>query len=175
MTFEAWTIVIGCAGVVVNFVLFVVFSLQLLALRKQVEVSERVERGAEDRARRQATVEFYAATHARRVEFAKELENWSELESPEDISLATVADLRLRQLVVDYMNYYEFLALGVNMATYDYDTVRRLARGRIIYLVDGYRAYIDASRERDDNPRLWVELEALAERLRQEQVVAEST
>lgn len=168
--FEKWTIAVGCAGVVVNFILFVVFSLQLKALRQQVAVSERVERSAEDRARRQATVEFYAATHSRRIDFARRLEDWTDIDTPEEISLAARTDDRLRRAVNDYLNYYEFLALGVNMATYDYDTIRGLARGRMVYLADSYRDYIERARQRNNNAGLWVELEILADRLRREPV-----
>ena len=101
-TFESWSIGVGIAGVGVNLILFAVFALQLRALRRQVQLSERIELGAEGRARRQATVEFYAATHDRRIRFMRLFEERG-LMTAEEVCEAAKGDLEVRHQVIDYL------------------------------------------------------------------------
>ncbi|HET7798825.1 MAG TPA: DUF4760 domain-containing protein [Humibacillus xanthopallidus] len=69
-------------------------------------------------------------------------------------------------MLIDYLNYHEFLAVGVGMDTYDDETVRRLAAGRIMRIAEGYTAYVEWARATQDRPLLYTELEHLAQRLR---------
>ena len=164
-TFESWSVGVGMAAVAVNLILFAVVALQLRALRRQVELSERIERGAEARARRQATVEFYAATHARRIRFMRLFEDRG-LMTADEVCDAAKTDIEVRHQLIDYLNYYEFLAVGVRTETYDYETVRRLASSRIMRIAVGYQPYIQWSRQTQDRPQLFIELERLSDQLR---------
>ena len=56
--------------------------------------------------------------------------------------------------------------MGVRTETYDYETVRRLALGRIMRIAEGYQPYIQWSRATQDRPQLFIELERLSDQLR---------
>lgn len=164
--FETWSLIIAGAAVLVNIVLFVVVVQQLGTVKEQIQLTERIAEEAENRARRQATVDFYAATHSRRMEFLR-LFNEHGMTSPQEVCNAAMEDSKVRNQLIDYLNYYEFLAVGVHTATYDFETIRRLASGRIRKISEDYRPYIEWARSRPKgSPRLFAELEELAEELR---------
>lgn len=163
--FEIWSLVIAGAAVLVNIVLFVVVVQQLGTVKEQIQLTERIAEEAEHRARRQATVEFYAATHSRRMDFLR-MFNEHGMTTAQEVCDAALKDSKVRNQLIDYLNYYEFLAVGVHTATYDFETIRLLASSRIRRVTEDYRPYIEWARSAPTgNPRLFAELEELAEEL----------
>jgi len=121
-----------------------------------------------DRRRRQATLEFYAETMERRIEWREVLPNDRDAEAvaafvPVPSDTADPAN----KLLGDYLNYYELIAIGVNLGILDFETIYRVAGTRLIAAFDNYRGWIEGRREYFGSPALFCELEVLTDQLRE--------
>ena len=61
------------------------------------------------------------------------------------------------------MGYWEAFATGVNLGVYDLTCARRVAGFRIEKVWDNWKHFIEDRRRKWDRPRLYIELEELAE------------
>jgi hypothetical protein len=66
-----------------------------------------------------------------------------------------------------YLNYYEVLASGVNEGVFDLGVVDRTSGTTIIKIQEFYGDFIDEVREAERRPRVYLEIESLAKKLRQ--------
>jgi hypothetical protein len=78
--YEQISSVVGICGVLLNFVLFVVFFIQMRLLREQIKSSERATKSAENaterdilQRKRESTIEFYSETFQSRLMLVHEL------------------------------------------------------------------------------------------------------
>ncbi len=173
-TFEKTSILVGALGLLVNGALFVVFFLQLRELRRQIKGSSEADKRDHERRRKQATIEFYAATLERRNALRHEL-----AEDRDSEAITRVTE-KLREQgksapewhsVVEYLNLWETLATGVNSDVLDYSTISRLSGQRVISIVRNYWSWIDWRRSELASPSVYSELETLATRIADERGV----
>lgn len=164
--FETLSVVIGAAGVVINLILFIMFALQLRALRRQIAVAEEATRLDHDRRRKQATLDFYTATLEKRAALRDLLPYDRDADAIRDLirDIKSEDDGRGKE-ITNYLSLFEGLAAGVNSGVYDLDTIERVAGGRIRAIAHNYKSWIDSRRAMFDNPNLYEELDHLAGQL----------
>jgi hypothetical protein len=153
---------LGALGVAINAVLLVFVWLQLRAAAKAT-------RRDHDRRRRQATIEWFAATLDRRSEFGERLPPDRD---PEAIGrhLKKVKG-RADPDIIGYLNVYEMLATAVNMGIHDLEVIHRISGRRVIVMYEAYLPWIE-HRRLVMGSRVYDELETLVVSLidRREQV-----
>jgi hypothetical protein len=155
-------VIVATVGVAVNVVLFVVFALQLVALRRQVQQSKDATNLDHARRRAQATIEFYQSTLEKRKALRAVL--------PYDGDAAAVAELIERALhesgeresVTEYLGLFELLAMGTNTGVFDIAVLERMAGTRVRALTQNYMPWISARRAQLEHPKLYSELVALS-------------
>jgi hypothetical protein len=161
--FERLTVIAGFVGIFINVILLGAFVWQLRVLGKQVDQASTATNRDHERRRKQATIDFYASTLQKRAELRTTL--------PYDrdsagilvlIEQASVDD-KLGKMITEYLNLFELLAAGVNTDVFDFSVVERVAGGRIMAIARNYSPWIEWRRKLLENPRLYLELELLAE------------
>lgn len=169
--FERWQLVTALFGTAVNLLLFVFVIVQVRLLRRQVDEAAASVKLDHDRRKMESTLDFYASTIDRRNAFREVLPNDRDTEGISAlVDRVTKEDINspMNRTLGDYMNYFELLAVGVNMEIYDYDTVSRLAGGRLIAVMANYGLWVDHRRAALGSATLWGEFADLTERLRNE-------
>lgn len=165
--FETWSVVLGSATVISNLTLFLVFYLQLKELRQQVHDSRKSTERDHNRRRAQATVEFYEATLAQRFATSSQLPRDRDKDGIAEVIRGAVSgDLNLAHGITEHLNLWELVATGVGMDIFDFETMYRIAGGRVIAMADNYQDWINLRREVLNTETLYIEIEQLASRLR---------
>ena len=158
--FDEFSLILAMFAVVTNVGLFTMFAFQLRAMRKANDRDH-------NRRRAQATVEFYEMTLAKRIALSKDLAYDRDGESiHEIIQEALAGDAKLEREISEYLNLMELLATGVDMDTFDFATIERIAGGGIIAIADHYHEWFASRRKTSDSPTLYVEIDGLAQRIR---------
>lgn len=67
------------------------------------------------------------------------------------------------------INYFEGLARGVRQGIYDEEVVRVSFKGHMMRVHESFKYYIEGRRRKLHNPKIWVELEEVADAWRKEQ------
>jgi|SRR5665213_2343692 len=160
-TFDEFSLILATFAVVTNVGLFTVFAFQLRAMRKANDRDH-------NRRRAQATVEFYEMTLTKRIALSEDLAYDRDGESiHEVIQEALAGNPKLKREISEYLNLMELLATGVDMDTFDFATIERIAGGGIIAIADHYHEWIVSRRNTSDSPTLYVEIDGLAQRIRE--------
>lgn len=164
--YEGLSITFAAIAVVVNIVLFLVFFLQLRALKTQVRLSEEATERDHARRRQQATVDFYMTTLEKRTELRHTLPYDRNADAIREYVTALKDESETEALyVTDYLTMFEMLAGGVNMGIYDLEVIDRLAGSRLRAIYNNYLPWIDQRRRMFDSPSLYCELESLSRSL----------
>jgi hypothetical protein len=159
--FDEFSLVLATFAVVTNVGLFAAFAVQLRLMRKETESDHKLRRA-------QATLEFYEMTLAKRISLSKDLAYDRDGESiHEIIHEALAGNAELEREISEYLNLMELLATGVAMDTFDFATIERIAGGGIIAIADHYHEWIVTRRKESDSPNLYIEIDGLAERIRE--------
>jgi len=111
-------------------------------------------------------VEFYAQTVEARVKWREDLPNDRDqnairqfLPQPDD------AGSEANTVVSLYLDYFEFLATGINAGIYDFETIAHLAGPRLVKAYRNYQPWIEARRELFEEDSLYGEWLQLVVRL----------
>lgn len=164
MSFNAWTLMLGVIGLLLNS-LGLAFVAAQIALARAQAARARDSEAAEMVLRRKAsTISFMVSTLEQRRSI------WSQL--PDDFNEDAIATFvkevarkrRNLQREVDlkgYLAMMETLALGVSVGIYDLPTVSQMMGSRITCVAQGYRSYIDRRRRETGTSTLYVEIEWL--------------
>jgi hypothetical protein len=169
-TFEKVSVGLAALAIVVNLGVLVVLIFQLRGLRQQIESAADEARDRNTRERRRETMEVYAATLSKRIELRDDIDQDRDAEAiarrVERLKKAKSSEEE-RDAILDYLNYWEMLAAGVNEKILDYETASLIARGKIIAIYENYGPYIEWRRDTHDDS-LYSELQKLAEKLEAE-------
>ena len=159
---DAATLLVGGAGLA-----FVAW--QVLLARKQLKQAQEASAREVARGKRQATIDFYMTTVDQRSQWRAILpDDWDEAAIHAFIHKAlTTGDVNQNRCLVDYLGYFETLAVAVSARVYDIEILDSLAGTRIRRIATNYRPYFLAARNTSGVAALYVELEWLGERLRE--------
>ncbi|HEX6686722.1 MAG TPA: DUF4760 domain-containing protein [Candidatus Limnocylindrales bacterium] len=164
--FERWSLVGVFAAIAVNIIAFLAVIWQLRLLAHQNRQSQQAIVQDHDRRRKQATLEFFATTHDRQIEFRKILPNsWSSEEIVALIQKAVNGDTDTEKLIAGYLNLYEHFAAGVRAGIFDLEVTNQMAGGRIVAMQRNYQPWIEYRRRLHGVADLYCELEWLGGRL----------
>jgi hypothetical protein len=120
------------------------------------------------RRKQQATIEFYERTLLKRVELTEYLGHDRESQRiRENIWAAKHGNRILGDAISEYLNIVELLAAATLLEIFDIDTMKKIARGRILAIAENYREWIVYRRTLFDSPELYIEIERLAQRFQQ--------
>jgi uncharacterized protein DUF4760 len=163
MSSQTISSMIAIGGLVVNVIVLGFLIVQITLLRRQVDLARDAFVDEQRRSKKQATLDFMAATLDRRHQLHAKV--------PDETDRAATAQFldSLKQsntpprFLFDYLNYYEVIAAGVNDGTLDLDIVDRTSGSTIRRIADTYRQFIEKRRQVNDQPTLYCELLALAE------------
>ena len=131
-------------ALVLNFAALVFVGIELLRAR----IASRKE---DLRRAREATLNYYASTLEERNSLRAALPDPSKV-TPENT-----------RLVTRYLGYWEAFATGVNLGVYDLTCARRIAGSRIEKVWANWKYFIEERRHKSGQPRLYAELQDLAE------------
>lgn len=146
---------------------------QLRALRAQVKAAEVASAtqmaSAERMSRLRATVEVVRHEQTDK-ELLEAFKKYAELRD-EKGALTALAVTHPEPtddngLVLRVLNNYEYIATGIHTGAFDEEIYRRMKRSNLIRDWDALKPYVCHLRLRYDKPKLFVELEALAEKWR---------
>jgi hypothetical protein len=166
--FEILTVLTGAAAVVVNVVLFVMVVLQLRAVQRQVKDSESQAFLDNQRRKKQATIDFWAATQDRRLKLSDDLPLDSDQEAIATfLTSIGQGDSDKSRTLTAFLGLYELLAAGINSDVLDLVLFARIAGPRIISVTKGYGAWIDERRTLRNDRLLYDELTTLSDTLNQ--------
>lgn len=168
MSFNAWTLMLGVIGLLLNSVGLTFVATQIALARAQAARARASEDAELVLRRKESTVSFMVST----IEQKRSI--WSQL--PDDFdenAIATfVKEIATRkgnqQREVDlrgYLTMMETLAAGVSIGIYDLPTVEQMMGARIGCIAQGYRPYIDRRRRETGVSTLYVEIEWLSQEL----------
>jgi hypothetical protein len=162
-TFELVSTIVAITALAINFALFLTVILQLRALRQQIKSADSATKADHARRKKQATIEFYAATLEKRSALRSTLPSDRDGEAIAQFLIDAAESKRRARDISEYLGLFELLASGVNTGVFDRKVIARMAGGRIRAMVENYRPWIERQRTLLDAPLLYVELEALAE------------
>jgi hypothetical protein len=160
-------------ALVIGLATLVALLWQLRLLVKQVALAANATRLDHERRRRQATLDFYATTLAKRSELRAVL--------PYDRNVAGVHALLARAVdeedeagnaITGYLSLFESLGAGVRDDVYSFPVVEAVAGGRVLAIVENYRPWIEDRRRHFQNPRLYEHLEWLADQIARHRAAA---
>ncbi|MCK5832010.1 MAG: DUF4760 domain-containing protein [Methylococcales bacterium] len=66
------------------------------------------------------------------------------------------------------LNYFEGLARGIRQGIYDEEVIKASFRGHMIRVYESFKYYIGSRRITLHNPRIWIELEEMADKWKKE-------
>ena len=163
---EFWGLLVAGVGVMVNIVLFGAFWVQLRLLRRQVQQADDATARDHDRRKKQATIDFWAATQDRRLALAIQLPLDRDVkEIKKFLKEAGQGDNEKVRTLADFLGLYEMLATGINADVFDFELFAVMAGPRITSVVDNYGDWIQERRDERKDPLLYDELTHLASRL----------
>jgi Domain of unknown function (DUF4760) len=166
MSIDIASVLIAFISAAVNIAFLVVLVKQLTVMRTQIKYASDAFVSEQDRIKRQSTLEVLAVTQQYRYERATVMPlEWDALAVKEFLE-AVRADKEKRQLLRNYLNYYENLAAGINSGVYDLETVARTFGNVLLNVVGAYQPYIKDVRVELGNKLAYVEMQRLAEKLR---------
>lgn len=168
MSFNAWTLMLGVIGLLLNSVGLAFVATQIALARAQAAKARDSEDAELALRRKESTVSFMVYTTEQKRSI------WSQL--PDDFDENAVATFVKeitsrkgnRQREVDlkgYLTMMETLAAGVSIGIYDLPTVEQMMGARISCIAQGYRSYIDRRRRDTGVSTLYIEIEWLAKEL----------
>ena len=166
--FERWQLALAVVGAAVNLLLFAFVIVQVRLLRRQVVDAGDAVRMDHDRRKKESTLDFYAGTIDKRSSFREALPNDRDAQAISDLITPLIeqaSNSTSNRMVAEYLNYLELLAVGVNLDIYDFETINRLAGGRIIAVANNYAPWIEHRRATLNAPMMWSDLSLLAARL----------
>jgi hypothetical protein len=164
VSFNAWTLMLGVIGLLLNSVGLAFVAAQIALTRVQAARARDSEAAEMVLRRKESTISFMVSTLEQRRSI------WSQL--PDDFNEDAIATFvkevaskkRNLQREVDlkgYLAMMETLALGVSVGIYDLPTVSQMMGARISCVAQSYRSYIDRRRRETGTSTLYVEIEWL--------------
>lgn len=167
MSDSSWNVVLGVTGLLINGIGLSFVAVQVILARRQVLHSQRTSEAENTRRKREATIDFYMDTVKHRSKWTAVLpDDWSEEEIHEFIKTAyQTSDAEKLKCMIDYLGYFETLAVAVSAGVYDLETLDSLAGTRIRRIAANYQPYFAEVRRATGVKAMYVELEWLADRL----------
>ncbi len=161
--------IFGLIGLAINAAGIAFIALQVVLARRQLYQAQEINEQEITREKRQATVNFYMTTIEQRARLKATLpEDWDADGIGEFIKGALSKDDDAHQKCIsDYLAYFEVLAVGIGANIYDIEVLYTIAEGRLLNIYRNYQPYIQAMREKTGLATLYIELEWLAERLKE--------
>jgi hypothetical protein len=161
------TAIIGAGGVLINAIGLAFVAIQVILARRQLLHAQRVNEVETARMKRQATIDFYMTTVEQRTGWRSILpDDWDAAAIEQFIKSAyTEQGPRKLQVIVDYLGYFEALAVAVASDVYDIETLDSIAGSRIRRIATNYKPFFERARVAANAPSLYVELEWLGEQL----------
>lgn len=146
---------------------------QLKALREQVKKSEvasaKQMESAERMSRLRATVEVVRHEQTDK-ELLEALKKYAELREKKGALTALAVShpdpTEDNGLVLRVLNNYEYVSTGIHTGAFDEEIYKRMKRSNLIRDWDALKPYVCELRQKYGKPKLFVELETLAERWR---------
>ena len=168
MSVEAWTVVFGFGGLLINGVGLGFLGVQVTLARRQAARAQESEAVELVLRRKESTISFLVATLEQRRAMRHTL--------PDDFDEGAVAafidraadgkDPTLDVALDGYLWYMETLALGVTSGVYDFETVLYMLGARISAIAENYQRHMERRRRETGVHTLYVEIEALGRKLR---------
>ncbi|GEM_PF-6991990 len=154
-------------SVTINVVALVFLGAQLYLLREQVRQAKDAYISEQRRARKQSTLDFISATLERRLRFQQEIPSVKDPEATLNFIRLAKTDEAAAKSILGFLNYYEYIAAGVNAGILDIDVIDSTMGTTVMRCQEGYVDFVAEVRERDSHPTLYEELDALAKLLRE--------
>ncbi|MEV4333509.1 DUF4760 domain-containing protein [Streptomyces sp. NPDC049597] len=156
-SYECWSLVASFGALLVSVVAFGAVLWQLVMLSRATTLDH-------DRRRKQATVEYLAATMDRRKELRDE--GIPDERDPAAVSALIgrmdAGDRTATRLVYSYLTIYNHLGVGARSDAFDLRVIDQAWGGSVIAIWEGYRPWIERQRRARCEPRLYEDLEHLA-------------
>jgi hypothetical protein len=142
--YESRDLWIAGIALVLNFAALVFVGVELYRART-------ASRKEDIRRAREATLDYYSSTLQERNNLRDALPKPANVTSENE------------DLVIRYLGYWEAFAAGVNLGVYDLTCACRIAGFRIETIWGNWRPFIEDRRRKSGRPRLYIELQDLAE------------
>lgn len=161
--------IFGLIGLAINAAGIAFIALQVVLARRQLYQAQDINEQEITREKRQATVNFYMTTIEQRARLKATLpEDWDADGIGDFIEGAlSKGDDAQQKCISDYLAYFEVLAVGIGANIYDIEVLYTIAEGRLLNIFRNYQPYIQTMREKTGLATLYIELEWLAERLKE--------
>jgi hypothetical protein len=158
--FEQWSLVAAFGSLGVGVVGFVALAWQLLMLARSTKQDH-------DRRRKQATMEFLADNmNQRKSLFDEGIPQERDHAAIEAlISRSLSGDERATKLITSYLTTFNLLGAGTQSDAFDRQLIDDAWGGLIISVWNNYRPWAEAQRQEHSEPRLWRNLEWLADHM----------
>jgi hypothetical protein len=161
------TALLGVAGLLINGLGLGFVAIQVVLARRQLQHAQNVNQTEVTRGKRQSTIDFYMTTVEIRTKWKAVLpDDWETAAIHEFIEAAYASnDKAMLGCIVDYLGYFEALAVAIASEVYDLQILDSIAGTRIRSIARNYKPYFERARVVNGVPSLYVELEWLGERL----------
>lgn len=160
-TYEAATLSVSVLAFIVSTVVLLLLVKQIKLLSQQVNDAAKQAQSENERQRKQATMDFVSATLSKLQELFNSLPASGSPQEPVFLRKAMVRDSLEFLALRNYLNYLEDLCIGVNMEIIDQEVIRRSMGARIRNAWRLYESWIVQEREILQRP-VFDELEACA-------------
>jgi hypothetical protein len=161
------SVILGVAALLVNGIGLSFVASQVALARRQFRLSQRTQHAEIIRRKRQSTIDFYMTTADVRARWKAILpDDWEGAEIHKFIRAAYRSRDRTKlQYIIDYLAYFDALAIAVAAEVYDIDILDSLAGSRIRSIAKNYEPFFERARRSTGVSALYVELESLGEKL----------
>jgi hypothetical protein len=131
--------VIAIGSLFVNVIVLFFLVVQIALLRKQVDLAKGAFLDEQVRSKKQATLDFMAATLDRRHALHAMVPDETDHVAVTDFLTSIEQSVTPPRFLFDYLNYYELIASGVNDGTLDIDIVVRASGSTIRRIASTYQ------------------------------------
>jgi len=148
----------------INFAALVFLGAQVMLARRALGETAKAQQQEWERQRKKASIEASVST-ARYREALKAVLPWNDRDPEEMAAFLKEVNGDHAKLypVREYLNHLVDIAVGVKQGVFDLDTISMLEGGRIIDVVASYAPYIESVRQEAHRPRIYEDIEDLAE------------
>jgi Domain of unknown function (DUF4760) len=151
----------------INFAALVFLGAQVMLARQALRRTAVAQQNEWERQRKKASIDASVST-AHYREALKAVLPWNDRDPEEvaDFLRKANGDPSKLAAVREYLNHLEDIAVGVKQAVFDLETISMLEGARIIDTVTSYGPYIESIRKELHRPKIYDDIEDLAEMLK---------
>jgi hypothetical protein len=157
---------IAGGALLINTVALLFLIMQLRLVAAQVRQAKDAFIAEQDRARKQATMEYLANTSDLRKGMAGKLPGRYKLAEVQRSIDESTTDKDKEQELISFLNYYEAVSAAVNTGVFDLEVADRTVGGILLTIDGAYGEYIRRVQIEGNAPSIWQEIPRLAARIR---------